>query len=148
MHPECGALWFMPEGFSIGSFGRDKSDLLNGEGPINSLFGRDHGRLFAMRLTRHECAPPTKADHFHICRPMPSTTASSIPRCSVILVELVAGGFRSRPQIWCIRTRRGEGRAGSSRRVFLMQLRRRVQLDPALKVAVRAQRWFPRKSIR
>jgi hypothetical protein len=45
-----------PAGFSIGSFGRYKSDLLNGEGPINSLFSRDHSRLFAMRLTRQDCA--------------------------------------------------------------------------------------------
>jgi hypothetical protein len=45
-----------PAGFSIGSRGRDKSDLLNGEGPIDSLFSRDHSRLFAMRLTRHDCA--------------------------------------------------------------------------------------------
>jgi hypothetical protein len=43
-------------GFSIGSLGRDESDLFNGEGPINSLFSRDHSRLFAMRLTRHDCA--------------------------------------------------------------------------------------------
>jgi hypothetical protein len=43
-------------GFSIGSLGRDKSDLLNGEGPINGLFSRNHSRLFAMRLTGQDCA--------------------------------------------------------------------------------------------
>jgi hypothetical protein len=42
--------------FSIGWLGRDKSDLFDGEGPINSLLSRDHRRLFAMRLTRHNGA--------------------------------------------------------------------------------------------
>jgi hypothetical protein len=42
--------------FSIGWLGRDKSDLFNGEGPINGLLSRGHRRLFAMRLTRHNCA--------------------------------------------------------------------------------------------
>jgi hypothetical protein len=36
-----------------------------------------------------------KADHLHVYGPMPSTTAYSIPRYSIILAELVAGGFRS-----------------------------------------------------
>jgi hypothetical protein len=40
---------------SIGSLGRDKSDLLNGEGPINSLLRRYHRRLFAMRVASHDC---------------------------------------------------------------------------------------------
>jgi hypothetical protein len=48
-------------------------------------------------------APPAEADHLHMCCPMPSTTAYSIPRYS-ILAELVRAGFRSRSQIWCIRT--------------------------------------------
>jgi hypothetical protein len=52
--------------FSIGSFGRDKSDLLNGEGPINSLFSRDHGRLFAMRLTRQDCSADESGPSPHV----------------------------------------------------------------------------------
>src|SRR5664279_4539979 len=39
-------------------------------------------------------APPMKADHFHICLPMPSTITYSIPRY-LILAEPVGGGFRS-----------------------------------------------------
>jgi hypothetical protein len=45
-----------PAGFSIGSLGRNKPDIFNGEGPINCLFSRSNGRLLAMRLTRHDCA--------------------------------------------------------------------------------------------
>jgi hypothetical protein len=36
-----------------------------------------------------------KADHLHVYRPMPSTTAYSVPRYSIILAQLVADGFRS-----------------------------------------------------
>jgi hypothetical protein len=43
-------------------------------------------------------APPTKADHFHIWLPMPSTIAYSISRY-FILAELVVSGVRSRPQV-------------------------------------------------
>jgi hypothetical protein len=43
-----------------------------------------------------------------MCRPMPSTTAYSIPRYS-ISAEPAGAGFRSRPQFGCIRTTRGEG---------------------------------------
>ena len=93
--------------FSIGSLGRDKSDLLKGEGPIDSLLSRDDSSLFAMRLTRHDSAAD-KVDHLHIFPPVPSTIAYSIPRYS-ILAELVRGGFRSRPQAstldrWAART--------------------------------------------
>jgi hypothetical protein len=42
--------------FSIGSLGRDKSDLFKGKGSVNCLLNRDHRRLFAMRLTRPDCA--------------------------------------------------------------------------------------------
>jgi hypothetical protein len=87
-----------PAGFSIGSLGSDKSNLLKGKGAINRLLSRDDCCLFAMRLASHDCS--ADADHFHICRPMPSTTAYSIPRYSTILTELMADGFRSRPQIW------------------------------------------------
>ena len=43
-------------GISIGSLGRDKSDLLNGEGPVNSLFRRNDCGLFVMRVTRYDGA--------------------------------------------------------------------------------------------
>src|ERR1700683_1832454 len=46
-------------------------------------------------------APPTKADHFHIWLPMPSTIAYSISRY-FMLGELVGRGFRSRPQAYTL----------------------------------------------
>jgi hypothetical protein len=39
---------------------------LNGEGPINSFFSRDHGRLFAMRLTRHDRAADESGSFPHM----------------------------------------------------------------------------------
>jgi hypothetical protein len=41
---------------SIGSLRPDKSNLLNGKGPINRFLSRDNRRLFAMRLASHDCA--------------------------------------------------------------------------------------------
>jgi hypothetical protein len=45
-----------PAAFSIGSLGRDKSDLFKDEGSVNCLLNRGHRRLFAVRLTRLDCA--------------------------------------------------------------------------------------------
>jgi hypothetical protein len=40
-----------------------------------------------------------KADHLHVYRPIPSTTAYSVPRYSIIFAELMGDGFRSRPSL-------------------------------------------------
>jgi hypothetical protein len=40
----------------VGSLGRDKSHLLNGKGPIDSLLGRDNRCLLDMRLASNDCA--------------------------------------------------------------------------------------------
>jgi hypothetical protein len=40
--------------------------VVHGEGPINSLFSRDHSRLFAMRLTRLDCAADESGPFRHM----------------------------------------------------------------------------------
>jgi hypothetical protein len=84
---------------------------LNGEGPINSLFSRNHCGLFVMRLTRYDGAADQSGPSPH----MPTGAFDDPVLDSAIfhvLAELVgSGAFAKELQEAC-------QRAGSRRRVF------------------------------
>jgi hypothetical protein len=105
--PRHGALVrrFTPTGFSIGSLGWDKSDLLNGEGPINSLFSRDRSRLFAMRPSRHDCAADKSGPFPHM---LPDALDDCVFGSSIFHIRRTCGGsisFRAKLAQWSGRRR-------------------------------------------
>jgi hypothetical protein len=67
---------------------------LNGEGPINSLFSRDHSRLFAMRLTRHDCAADESGPFPHMS---PDAFDDRVLGSSIFHIGRTCGGGISFP---------------------------------------------------
>jgi hypothetical protein len=105
-----------PAGFSIGSLGSDKSNLLKGKGAINRLLSRDDCCLFAMRLASHDCS----ADE---CGPFPHMPPDAfddrIFDTSILHhIDRTYGGWISFPT----------SNLGASGRVRAAPVRRRVYL--------------------
>jgi hypothetical protein len=86
-------------GFSIGSLGRDKSDLLKGEGWVNCLLSRGYRRLFAMRLSRHDGPADESGPFPHM---LPDTLDDPVLDSSISHIGRTRGGFRSglKFEIW------------------------------------------------
>ena len=70
-----------PAGFSIGSLGRDKSDLFNGEGAINSFFTSKNAPGRGMDLTaKSGAAAAAVAALGRLGHPVESPTQPSHPK--------------------------------------------------------------------